>query len=86
MVISDFELIEVLGSNETIWAFKARVAVTTKRFLRKPVVGKRLVYKTFWGGWYFPDSGEDAPVQVARLARELEIKEGKFLQYCETVK
>ena len=86
MVISDFELIEVLGSTPINWKFRASITVTTKRLLRKPVVEKRPVYKTFGGFWYFSDSGENAPDEVRCLARLLEAKEGKELQHCETVK
>jgi hypothetical protein len=84
MEISNFRLVDVLGSNAVNWKFKALVDVTTKKGLfRKRETKEKEVFKAYAGMWYFVESGEYAPgSDVDSLARKLEAEKGKDLQYC----
>ncbi len=82
MNVSDFKLIDVIGTSCLDWKFKAVVTVTTKRFMRKPLTEKREVFKTYAGRWYYIETGEYAGSEVASLCRALEARKGKDLEYC----
>ena len=82
--ISNFKLVDVIGSSPLTWKFKAVVTVTTKKwFFSKPDVKNREVFKSYGGSWYFIDTGEYIDNRsVDNLARKLEAEKGCDLQYC----
>ena len=84
MVISNFKLVDVIGTNAITWKFKAVVDVTKRvGFFRKKATEKREVFRSYVGSWYFIDNGEVTPgYEVEKLERSLVARKGKEIQHC----
>ena len=85
MEISDFKLVDVIGTGPVTWKYRASVTVTKKNIFRKPTVERRNIFKTYTGSWYFTDTGEFTPLVVNELVRKLESETGKNLEGCLNV-
>ncbi len=78
MQISNFNYTHKTGTDILDWYFYAEVTVTTKRFLRKPVVEVKQIYSTYPCSWRWVDTGKIVP-HVSNLVHAFEAKHGKAL-------
>ena len=81
MKISNFELLEIIGTSPVNWKFRARVDVTTGFIFKK--VKTVDIYQQFGSSWYFVDTGKFTPgYLVENLVRAFEADQGKPIEKC----
>jgi len=84
MKLSNFKLIEVIGTSPITWKFRATVLCTTKKwFFSKPISETKDIFKSYTGSWCFVETGEYTPnYDVQKLERIFTSKNGRDLEEC----
>ncbi|MCJ8293757.1 MAG: hypothetical protein MJK15_05055 [Colwellia sp.] len=81
MKISNFRLIERVGTSALTWKFKALVEVETGMFFKKKE--DKTIYKEYTGHWFFTDTGKYTPeYDVEGLQRKFESEQMKSIEEC----
>lgn len=78
---SNFRLTSVTGKSYSEYRFKALVDETKGIFRKKTKAVE--VSKTYAGSWFFTETGEFAPYEIAGLSRAYEGQQSKDLQDCK---
>lgn len=76
MKFSNFEIVEIRGSDLSDRSYVAEVDVTTGIFSKK--TERKRIHRKYAGYWFFEDTGKFTPIgDVEDLARAYSAKTGK---------
>jgi len=81
MKISNFRLIERIGTSAITWKFKALVEVETGMFFKKRE--DKVIYKEYGHFWSFADTGKFTPdCAIEELQRKFEAEKMESIEKC----